>query len=103
MKFKQFFCLLFASLLLGYSFPSSAQLAANLKAHISYLASDNLHGRMTGSEDERKAASYIIEQFKKDSIANCKGNFKTGKYLQAFHFHPKMDSVRKKIAGNNVV
>jgi hypothetical protein len=90
-------------MLIGYCLQGNAQLAANLKAHISFLASDSLHGRMTGSEDERKAAAYIIQQFQKDSITNLKGNLNSKKYLQAFHFHPKMDSVRKKISGNNVV
>lgn len=79
------------------------QLLANLKKHITYLASDSLHGRMTGSKDERKAATYIIQEFQKDGITNLKGNLKSKKYFQPFHFHPKVDSVRTSVSGNNVV
>lgn len=34
-----------------------------LKQHINYLAADSLKGRRAGSDDSRKAARYIIEQF----------------------------------------
>ena len=54
---------------------ADGQSTANLKQHISFLASDSLHGRMTGSLDERKAADYIISEFKKAGITNEKGNF----------------------------
>ena len=79
------------------------QLTSNLKAHVTYLASDSLHGRMTGSEDEHKAAAYIIEMFKKGGITNLKQNLKSKKYLQAFRYHPKMDSIRTTVSGNNVI
>jgi len=52
---------------------ANAQLGANLKQHISFLASDSLHGRMTGSADERVAANYIIDQFKKAGGNQRKG------------------------------
>lgn len=35
-----------------------------IEKHIRYLASDELNGRGTGTEDEAKAAKYISEQFK---------------------------------------
>lgn len=38
---------------------------ANLKKHISYLASDELKGRLTGSKEEKLAAQYIEKEFKK--------------------------------------
>jgi hypothetical protein len=78
-------------------------LGTNLKHHITYLASDSLHGRMTGSSDERKAADYIIAQFKLNGIPNTKGNTRADKYLQHFEWNPNIDSIRTHISGNNVV
>lgn len=45
---------------------SSAQVSdKNLKKHISYLASDKMKGRQTGSPEIEKAAQYIEREFKK--------------------------------------
>ena len=38
-------------------------------AHIKVLASDDMHGRLTGSEDYLRAAKYVIDQFKADGLA----------------------------------
>ena len=38
-----------------------------LKSHVSYLASDELQGRQTGSPGELLSATYIAKEFKKDS------------------------------------
>ncbi|MES2620507.1 MAG: M20/M25/M40 family metallo-hydrolase [Bacteroidota bacterium] len=92
----------FALIIIHCSF-AGAQLSTNLKKHVTYLASDSLHGRMTGSTDENKAADYIIGEWQKAGIANLKGDTKSKKYLQRFNFHSKMDSARAKITGNNVV
>lgn len=54
---------------------------ANLKKHVSFLASDELEGRRTGSEGERKAAAYISEEFKKIGL---KPSGESGSYLQPF-------------------
>jgi len=81
----------------------SSQLQQSFKQHISFLASDSLHGRMTGSKDESAAANYIIEQFKKAGVPNQKGNFSSKKYLQPFVWHPKADSVKTTVKGTNVV
>lgn len=81
----------------------SAQLAANLKQHISFLASDSLHGRATGTSDEQRAAAYIIENFKKDGIPNSQGRMAAEKYLQHFEFNPTVDSIKTHVEGNNVV
>ena len=35
----------------------------NLRKHLGYLASDKLHGRLTGTKYEKMAADYIIDQF----------------------------------------
>jgi len=54
--------------------------AKNIEKHISYLASDELKGRGTGTKDEIKAANYIAEQFKNLNL-QPKG---TDGYLQKF-------------------
>jgi hypothetical protein len=48
---------------------STAQVSADrLKKDITYLASDKLKGRGTGSKGEKKAASYIASEFKKAGL-----------------------------------
>jgi len=37
-------------------------------AHVQYLASDSMRGRLTGSEEYLKAAAYVVEQFKADGL-----------------------------------
>ena len=37
-------------------------------AHIKVLAADNMHGRLTGSEDYLRAARYVVDQFKADGL-----------------------------------
>lgn len=54
-----------------------------ITAHIQYLASDELQGRMTGSEGNVKAARYIAEQFKKSGLTPLGDN---GTYFQNFSF-----------------
>ena len=97
---KKLLLSLFASSLLSIA---HAQTAVNFKKHISFLASDSLHGRMTGSVDEHNAAEYIISEFQKMGVPNLKGNFNSRKYLQQFEYHPKTDSVKTTVKGNNVV
>ena len=56
------------------------QLMSNLQTHISFLASDALQGRRTGTEGEKLAAEYISTAFKKLGLLP-KG---TAEYYQAF-------------------
>jgi len=73
---------------ISFSFLTSAQkvkkedkqLLSNLKMHITFLASDQLEGRRTGTDGERLAAEYISKQFKSAGISP-KG---TSAYLQSF-------------------
>jgi hypothetical protein len=55
--------------------------AHKIKKHLSYLASDKLEGRGTGTKGEQKAAQYLIKQFKKIGL-QPKGD--SGTYLQHF-------------------
>lgn len=66
-----------------------------IKENVTYLASDKLEGRRTGTAGEKLAYEYISKQFKK---AGLKPNGNNGTYLQAFPV--KGDSGRK---GHNVV
>ena len=56
------------------------QLQNNLQLHVTYLSSDALEGRRTGTTGEKQAADYIAKTFKEIGIAP-KG---TAEYLQVF-------------------
>lgn len=73
--------LLCALLLTASAFSLQAQektdkkVVKQLKADIGYLASDELEGRRTGTEGERKALQYIEGRYKKMGIAPYKGDY----------------------------
>jgi len=54
---------------------------SNFKADISYLASDQLEGRLSGSAGEKKSSLYIADIFKQNKLTP-KGD--SGTYLQGF-------------------
>jgi len=58
-----------------------------LKKHISFLASDNLKGRMTGSKEEKMASDYIIKQLKSLKLQP----FEKNNYLQDFTYKVKLN------------
>lgn len=63
-------------------FAQNSDFQANrIKKHLSYLASDKLEGRGTGTKGEQEAAKYLIKQFKKMGL-QPKGD--NGGYLQGF-------------------
>ena len=47
--------------------------AADLKTHLTIVASDEMQGRDTGSEGQKKAGRYLIAQYKKNGIPFPKG------------------------------
>lgn len=53
-----------------------------MKSDISYLSSDQLEGRLTGSAGELKSSMYIADQFRQNKISP-KGN-DSGSYFQTF-------------------
>lgn len=59
-----------------------------LRQHVTFLASDRLKGRGTGSVEERKAADYLAKQFKKIGL-QPKGD--AGSYLHRFGFKKTTD------------
>ena len=54
-----------------------------LKAHVKYLASDELEGRGSGTEGNRKAAEYIAKYFKQYGLKPAGDD---GTYFQKFEF-----------------
>jgi len=58
-----------------------------IKDDVVFLASDSLEGRGTGTEGEKKAATYIAKRFK-DIFVEAKG---TNGFYQDFNFKPKTD------------
>ena len=52
------------------------KVAKQLEADISYLASDELQGRRTGSDGEHKAADYIENRYKQLGIGAYKGQYR---------------------------
>lgn len=63
--------------------------AEELKTHLYIVAGAEMEGRMTGSDGEKKAASYLIAQFKASGL--LPGN--NGSYYQPYHVY--QDSVAK--------
>jgi Tol biopolymer transport system component len=75
----------------------------NLKKHISYLASDALKGRLTGSKEEKVAANYLIKEFKSLGLKPYNKS-----YTQSFDYTLKLNphdsvSVEKANSGTNVI
>ena len=74
-----------------------------LKKHISYLSSDELEGRLTGSKGEKLAAEYAIKEFK--SLGLKPYNKKS--FLQPFSYkvrlNPHDSTSVKPNNGNNVI
>src|SRR5574343_408774 len=59
----------------------------SLKKHISYLSSDELQGRLTGSVGEKKAAEYIVKEFKALGLKP----YANKSYLQTFNYKVKVN------------
>ncbi len=62
---------------------SSEITAEDIRAHVKYLASDELEGRGSGTEGNRKAAQYIADRFKSYGLKPAGDN---GTYFQSFDF-----------------
>lgn len=65
----------------------------NLKAAVEFLAGDNMEGRLTGSDDTRRAAEWLRDQLKQAGYLPV-----NGEYLQSFTFLKEV-----KIGPNNVL
>lgn len=84
--------MLLLALFLGVSAPLFSQKGeisvAKLRKHVTYLASDKLKGRGTGTPEERKAAKYIAKQFRQIGLSP-KGD--PGTYFHTFTFRKSSD------------
>lgn len=58
-----------------------------LKKHITYLASDELKGRLTGSEGEKKASEYLAKEFKNLGLKPYQGK----NYFQPFDYKVRLN------------
>ncbi len=75
----------------------------NLKKHNTFLASDKLEGRLTGSKGERKAAKYIEKEFKKLGLQPYIGNSFGQKFDYTVKLNPHSDSENISNSGTNVI
>lgn len=76
---KKFYVLFFV--LPVFSLQAQEISALNIRKHIAVLASDELKGRGTATEDERKSAIYIAKEFKRLGLKPFNGD-----YLKSFTF-----------------
>ncbi len=66
----------------GLKAQKKEDVTARMKSDITYLASDQLEGRLTGSAGELKSSMYIADQFKQNGVSPL-GN-DSGSYFQTF-------------------
>lgn len=71
---------------------------SNLKNAISYLASDDLQGRLAGSEGEKKAADFLAKQLTKNGVKS-----KIVPFDYSYKMNPHDDQSSVKINGRNVI
>jgi len=70
------------------AFTQTAISTENIRKHVTYLASDKLKGRGTGTKEERMAAKYIAKQFKQAGL-QPKGD--NGTWYHQFSFKKSSD------------
>ena len=75
----------------------------NLKKTITYLASDELKGRLTGSEGEKLAANYIAKEFSTLKLKPLEGNNFMQNYSYDVKLNPHEDNSSVKVNGRNVI
>ena len=100
--------LLIISFLLSIYSCSNTATSVSIQDDVTFLASDELEGRQTGTEGEKKALAYISKRFEELGLTG-KG---TNGYVQPFSFKPKTNPHEEvkfdvngdgTIMGNNVI
>ena len=95
--------LLFIFLSLSLFGQTKEEVINNMINEVTYLASDKLEGRATGTKSEKLAAKYISEKFKKYNL-QTKGEDGFLQYFDAkIKENPHTQRIKKKITGMNVV
>ena len=95
--------LLFIFLSLSLFGQTKEEIINNMINEVTYLASDKLEGRATGTKSEKLAAKYISEKFKKYNLQS-KGEDGFLQYFDAkIKENPHTQKIKKKITGMNVV
>lgn len=74
-----------------------------LKKYITYLASDELEGRLTGSKGEEKAGDYIANEFKKLGLKPYDGKSYFQKFNYTIRLNPHDSTSVKPNSGRNVI
>ena len=75
----------------------------NLRKTVSYLASDDLKGRLAGSEGEKKAAEFISKEFKNLKLNTIDGKNFTQNFTYDVKLNPHEESSAVKINSRNVI
>ncbi len=70
----------------------------DIKAHIFYLASDEMKGRFTGTKEEQMASDYIRDQFKSYGLLPLMN----GSYFQSFPFIEKVELTKSNSVSVNI-
>lgn len=79
------------------------EITENMREEVSFLASDQLEGRQTGSKGEKIAAEYIKNKFKSYNLTP-KGEDNYFQYFEAnVKKNPHSQEIKSKIKGTNVV
>ena len=69
-------CMSFGSMAQQNPVPYASTIKAeDLKKHLTFIASDSLKGRNTGSAEQKVAANYIADHFKKAGLAPVNGSY----------------------------
>lgn len=76
---------------------------SNLRKSITYLASDDLQGRLAGSEGEKKAAKFISEEFKNLKLKTLDGKNYTQNFSYDVKLNPHEDKSSVKVNAGNVI
>jgi len=102
---KNILIFLFLLLISNYTFSQNdkTNIVQQMKEDVSYLASDKLKGRQTGSNGEKRAAKYISKKFEEHNLVT-KGNKGYFQYFKTtINQNPHSNHKKKKIRGLNVV
>ncbi|HWF88343.1 MAG TPA: M20/M25/M40 family metallo-hydrolase [Pyrinomonadaceae bacterium] len=98
-----FAALLVAALVGAAQQPALEPSAETLQKHVTYLASDKLEGRRTGSAGASEAAKYVAAEFERlglqpaDGTDSWKINVKSARYLQTFPYIWQVELGKKNV------